>query len=111
MTESTRAGLLAVPALREIDWEEHLRDASGDSWLLSFLSGAGLGALVGILIAILLAPQPGRQVRAQVRHTGIELRARAPHRTPRPNAHDETLAEAAEQAEVDLARKLAPDVP
>jgi hypothetical protein len=69
------SGVLSL--LREIDWEQHLQDPSGDTSSLSLLSGLGLGALVGVLVALLLAPQPGRQTREQIRHTGIELRARS----------------------------------
>jgi hypothetical protein len=66
-----------LSALREIDWEQQLRDPSGDTSSLSLLSGLGLGALVGIIVALLLAPQPGRQAREQIRDTGIQLRARS----------------------------------
>lgn len=66
----------ALSSLREIDWEQRLRDPSGDPSSLSFLSGLGLGALMGVIVALLLAPQPGRQAREQIRDTGIELRAR-----------------------------------
>ena len=66
----------ALSLLREIDWEQQLRDPSGDTSSLSLLSGLALGALVGLIVALLLAPQPGRQAREQIRDTGIELRAR-----------------------------------
>ena len=74
----TTAGRLdtrgALSTLREIDWEQYLRDPSGDTSSLSLLSGLGLGALVGAIVALLLAPQPGRQAREQIRDTGIQLR-------------------------------------
>jgi hypothetical protein len=66
----------ALSSLRDIDWEQHLRDPSGDTSSLSFLSGLGLGTLIGFIVALALAPQPGRQAREQIRDTGIELRAR-----------------------------------
>jgi hypothetical protein len=97
----------ALSALRDIDWEQYLRDPSGDTSSLSFLSGLGLGALVGTVVAVLLAPQPGRQAREQIHHTGIELRARSARWRSGfdddPNA--ETLADEAESAEVDLLRR------
>jgi gas vesicle protein len=102
-----------VPGLLDLDWERHLSDPGGDTSALSFLSGLGLGTLVGVLVALLLAPQPGRQIREQVRHTGIELRSRAPHRAPRSSATSpdlptsETLADEAEHAEVELMRRMA----
>ncbi|MGH9175900.1 MAG: YtxH domain-containing protein [Vicinamibacterales bacterium] len=96
-----------LTTLRDIDWETRLRDPSGDTSSLSFLSGFGLGALVGLVVALLLAPQPGRQARGQIRDTGIELRARSTRWRARfdhdPNA--ETLADEAEAAEVDLLRR------
>jgi hypothetical protein len=67
----------ALSLLREIDWEQHLQDPSRDTSSLSLVSGLGLGALVGVIVALLLAPQPGRQAREQIRHTGIELRTRS----------------------------------
>jgi hypothetical protein len=66
-----------ISLLREIDWDQHLQDPSGDTSSLSLLSGLGLGTLVGVIVALLLAPQPGRQTREQIRDTGIELRARS----------------------------------
>lgn len=97
-----------LPSLRELDWDMHLQDAGGDTSALSFLSGFGLGSIIGVIVAILLAPQSGRQIREQVRHTGIELRSRAAHLQPRTvaDAADETLADEAEQAEVKLLRRM-----
>jgi hypothetical protein len=102
---STADVLPRIPALRDLDWETHLRDSGGDTSALSFLSGFGLGTIVGVIVAILLAPQPGRNIRQQVRHTGIELRSRAQRHPTRANP-DETLADEAEQAEVELMRRL-----
>jgi hypothetical protein len=108
----TTAGRLdtrgALSALREIDWEQHLRDPSGDTSSLSLLSGLGLGALVGFLVALLLAPQPGRQAREHIRDTGIELRTRSARWRAGLNDHDAdaTLADEAENAEVELLRRM-----
>jgi hypothetical protein len=98
--DANRSGLAA--SLRSIDWERQLRDPSGDTALLSFSSGLLLGAFVGVVVALLLAPRPGRETREQVWHTGIELRARARS----GGDHDETLADRAEQAEVELLRRM-----
>jgi len=97
-----------VPTLRNLDWETHLQDAGGDTSALSFLSGFGLGSIIGVLVAILLAPQSGRQIRQHVRHTGIELRSHAPHlHRPDTGGEDgETLADEAEQAEIELLRRM-----
>lgn len=108
MTTATRLDTrAALSSLREIDWEQHLRDPSGDTSSLSLLSGLGLGTLVGIVVALLLAPQPGRQAREQIRDTGIQLRARTTRW--RTGFHDdsdaETLADEAESAEVELLRR------
>lgn len=103
--------LQMLAALREIDWEQYLRDTSDDTSSLSFLSGLGLGAIIGIVVAILLAPQPGRRVREQVWHTGIELGQRGSRLRHGYSAagsnNDDTLADEAERAEVDLMRRLA----
>jgi len=98
----------ALSSLRDIDWEQHLRDPSGDTSSLSFLSGLGLGALVGLFVALLLAPLPGRQARAHIRDTGIELRARSARWRAGFNddPDSETLADEAESAEVALLRRL-----
>ncbi len=54
MTTATRLDTgAALSSLREIDWERHLRDPSGDTSSLSLLSGLGLGMLVGIVVAIM----------------------------------------------------------
>src|SRR5436309_525149 len=99
MGSDERARLpLVLDALREIDWETHLRDASGDTSRLSFVSGLLLGLVFGALVALALAPQSGRRTRQQVRETGIELRARVPRRATL--APDETLADEGEQAEI-----------
>lgn len=96
----------ALSSLRDIDWERHLRDPSGDTSSLSFLSGLGLGTLVGFLVALLLAPQPGRQAREHIRDTGIELRTRSARWRAGFNDDDrETLADEAESAEVALLRR------
>lgn len=102
----------ALSSLRDIDWEQYLRDPSGDTLSLSLLSGFGLGAVVGFFVAWLLAPQPGRQARGQIRVTGIELRARSVRwRTGlHGNLDEETLADEAEQAEVVLLRRLSPQM-
>ncbi len=98
----------ALSTLRDIDWEQHLRDPSGDTSSLSLLSGLGLGALVGFIVALLMAPQPGRQAREQIRDTGIELRARSARWRAGPNETDSnpTLADEAEDAEVELLRRV-----
>jgi hypothetical protein len=97
----------ALSSLRDIDWERYLRDPSGDTSSLSFLSGLGLGTLVGFVVALLLAPQPGRQAREHIRDTGIELRTRSARwRAGRNDEADaETLADEAESAEVELLRR------
>lgn len=97
----------ALASLRDIDWERYLRDPSGDTSSLSFLSGFSLGALAGLVVALLLAPQPGRQAREQIRDTGIELRARSARwRAGFYGDHDaETLADEAESAEVEMLRR------
>lgn len=97
----------ALSALREIDWEGLLRDPSGDTSSLSFLSGFGLGTLVGLFVALLLAPQPGRQAREHIRDTGIELRAYSARWRSGHNdtADTETLADEAESAELELLRR------
>jgi hypothetical protein len=99
-----------LAALRDIDWEQHLRDPSEDTSALSFLSGFGLGALVGIVVAIILAPQPGRRIREQVRDTGIELGQRGSRLRQRASGGrgggDDTLAEEGERAEVELMRRM-----
>ena len=99
----------ALSSLREIDWERHLRDPSGDTSSLSFLSGLGLGALVGFLVALLMAPQPGRQAREHIRDTGIELRTRSARWRAgfTDDSTGETLAYEAESAEVELLRRVA----
>jgi len=109
MTTATRLDTRgALSSLRDIDWEQRLRDPSGDTSSLSLLSGLGLGALVGFVVALLLAPQPGRQAREQIRDTGIELRARSARWrsgfSDDPDA--ETLADEAESAEVELLRRV-----
>ena len=98
----------ALSTLREIDWEQYLGDPSGDTSSLSLLSGLGLGALVGAIVALLLAPQPGRQAREQIRDTGIELRARSARWRAGLSEADatKTLADEAENAEVELLRRV-----
>ncbi|HYI16675.1 MAG TPA: YtxH domain-containing protein [Thermomicrobiales bacterium] len=98
----------ALSTLRDIDWEQYLRDPSGDTSSLSLLSGLGLGALVGFVVALLLAPQPGRQAREQIRDTGIELRTRSARWRAGLNEADSTttLAAEAENAEVELLRRV-----
>lgn len=99
----------ALSTLREIDWEQYLRDPSGDTSSLSLLSGLGLGALVGLVVALLLAPEPGRQAREHIRDTGIELRTRSARwraGLTEPDA-TKTLAGEAEHAEVELLRRVA----
>jgi hypothetical protein len=98
----------ALSTLREIDWEQYLRDPSGDTSSLSLLSGLGLGALVGFAVALLLAPEPGRQAREHIRDTGIELRTRSARwRAGRTEPDStETLADEAENAEVELLRRV-----
>lgn len=95
----------ALSSLRDIDWEQHLRDPSGDTSSLSLLSGLGLGALVGFIVALLLAPQPGRQARKHIRDTGIQLRARSARWRAGATGDTTTLAEEAENAEVELLRR------
>ena len=97
----------ALSSLQNIDWERYLRDPSGDTSSLSFLSGLGLGALVGLFVALLLAPQPGRQAREHIRDTGIELRTRSARwRAGHDDTDEETLADEAESAEVELLRRM-----
>lgn len=89
---------------REIDWDRQLRDTSGDTSSLSFLSGFLLGAVTGLIIGLALAPQSGRRMVEQVWHTGIELRQRGARSL---GTHDdETLADEAEQAETELMRRV-----
>jgi hypothetical protein len=97
------------PVLLDVDWETHLRDSGGDTSALSFMSGLGLGSIIGVIVAILLAPQTGREIRQQVRHTGIELRGRVPHlHADTPDSDiGETLADEAEHAEIELMRRAA----
>lgn len=90
---------------REIDWERQLRDTSGDTSSLSFLSGFLLGAVTGLVIGLALAPQSGRRMVEQVWHTGIELRQRGA-RSFGTQDDDETLADEAEQAETELMRRI-----
>jgi len=42
-----------------------------------FLAGLIIGGLMGAAAALLLAPQPGDEIRAQLREKGIELKDRA----------------------------------
>lgn len=92
--------------LREIDWDRHLRDTSGDTSSLSFLSGWLLGATVGLVVGLALAPQSGRRMVEQVWHTGIELRQRSIRPFATRDVEEETLADEAEQAETELMRRL-----
>jgi hypothetical protein len=65
-----------------------LRDPTGDTSSLSFVSGLLLGLLVGIVVALALAPQSGKRTRQQVWETGIELRGRGKSSgTTSPPAH------------------------
>lgn len=98
-----------APSLLDLNWEAHLRNTGDDTSALSFLSGFGFGSIIGVFVALLLAPQTGRQIRQQVRHTGIELRGRAPHRHAHgaSDAPSDTLADEAEQAEIELMRRAA----
>lgn len=97
-----------ITPLREIDWEQYLRDPSGDTSSLSFVSGLILGAAIGILVALALAPQSGRRMVEQVWHTGIELGTRTRRSMINHDDHDEdeTLADEAEQAETELMRRM-----
>jgi gas vesicle protein len=116
MNGESNAGMRAadalqlLAALRDVDWEQYLHDPSEDTSALSFLSGFGLGTLIGVIVAIMLAPQPGRRVREQVRHTGIELGQRGSRLRRRASARrddgDDTLAEAGERAELELMRRM-----
>lgn len=92
--------------LREIDWERHLRDTSGDTSSLSFLSGWLLGAGVGLIVGLALAPQSGRRMVEQVWHTGIELRQRGSRAAASREEAEETLADEAEQAETEMMRRV-----
>jgi hypothetical protein len=99
-----------LAALRDVDWEQHLRDPSEDTSSLSLLSGFVLGLVVGVIVALLLAPQPGRETREQVLQTGIQLRTRGARRQDgSADASPATLAGEAEQAEVDVLRRMAAD--
>lgn len=93
-------------AWRDIDWDRQLRDTSGDTSSLSFLSGFLLGAATGLLVGLALAPQSGRQAVAQVWQTGIELRERGARTLHARDAADETLADEAEQAETEMMRRV-----
>lgn len=107
MPSDERIGRMLRASLPDIDWdrvEQGLRDASGDTPWPSFTSGLLLGGIFGALVAFLLAPREGRHTRRQVWETTIALRSRATHRAPQP---DETLIDAAEQAEVALQRRIA----
>ena len=104
---SERGEIPPLALLREIDWEEQLRDPSGDTSSLSFVSGLILGAFVGIVVALALAPQSGRRMVEQVWHTGIELGARTRRAVSSEDSGDEeTLADEAEQAEADMMRRM-----
>lgn len=99
--------LRRLAELQGIDWrdlESRLRDPSGDTSSLSFVSGLLLGIVVGVLVALALAPQPGRRTRQHVWETGIQLR----DAVRRPSG-DETLADEGEQAELDVRRRLTDD--
>jgi hypothetical protein len=68
-----------LAAQHGIDLEElltQLRDTTGDTSSLSFVSGLLLGLVVGIVVALALAPQSGKHTRQQVWETGIELSGR-----------------------------------
>ena len=102
-----RGEIPPLAMLREIDWEEQLRDPSGDTSSLSFVSGLILGVVVGIVVALALAPQSGRRMVAQVWHTGIELGSRTRRAvTAGDTTNEETLADEAEQAEADMMRRM-----
>ncbi len=104
---SDRGELPPLALLREIDWEEHLRDPSGDTSSLSFVSGLILGMVVGAIVALTLAPQSGRRMVEQVWHTGIELGSRTRRAvTSESSSDEETLADEAEQAEADMMRRM-----
>jgi len=90
-------------SLREIDWDNQLRDTSGDTSSLSFVSGVLLGTAIGLLAGFILAPRSGKQTINQLRQMGSELRSRDQH--ARDN-HNETLAEQGEEAETELMRRV-----
>lgn len=98
-------GSRTVPwdSLREIDWDNQLRDTSGDTSSLSFVSGMLLGTAIGLLAGFILAPRSGKQTINQLRQTGSELRSRGQHGR---NEHDETLAEQGEEAETEMMRRV-----
>ncbi len=49
------------------------RDGGGGEFLLGFI----FGGLVGAVLALLFAPQSGEETRAQIKEAGIELQDRA----------------------------------
>jgi hypothetical protein len=76
--------LQRLAAQHGVDLDEllaQLRDPTGDTSSLSFVSGLLLGLLVGIVVALALAPQSGKRTRQQVWETGIELRGRGASHT------------------------------
>lgn len=58
------------------------QDDSGDTFWLSFVSGALLGICVGIVVAITLSRQVDGRDTSQTRPTGIELLPRRGAREP-----------------------------
>jgi hypothetical protein len=109
MPSDERIGRMLRASLPDVDWDQidlHLSDTSGDTAWPSFASGVLLGLAFGAVVAFLLAPREGRRTRRQVWETTIELRSRA---TQRNAQQDETLIDAAEQAEVELLRRFSTD--
>ncbi|MCO5177793.1 MAG: YtxH domain-containing protein [Thermomicrobiales bacterium] len=98
-------GSRTVPweSLREIDWDNQLRDTSGDTSSLSFVSGMLLGTAIGLLAGFILAPRTGKQTIDQLRQSRSDVRSRI--RQTR-DEHEETLAEQGEEAETEMMRRI-----
>lgn len=106
MPNDERIGRMLRSSLPDVDWdqvERYLTDSSGDTPWPSFASGLLLGAAVGAIVAFALTPLDGRSMRRQMSGTARAVSARVPRRQ---SGLDETLIDAAEQAEVDLLRRL-----
>ena len=84
--------LQRLAAQHGVDLDElltQLRDTTGDTSSLSFVSGLLLGLVVGVVVALALAPQSGRRTRQQVWETSIELTGRGREKTsPTPPPHN-----------------------
>ncbi len=108
MVSDERLGRMLRTSLPDFDWEvieRSVADPSGDTPWSSFLAGILLGIVVGVVVAMALAPGEGRQTRAQARGLLGQLRSNAGRSSAEP---DETLINAAEQAEADLFRRIGP---